>query len=753
MQRFRLDEGWSTLLLVWAMVFIAGTAVVQMELIEGLEIVPLIGTVAIVAGLALGKSRFSDRTAHLFSLVYGAFVYFYLLGLILPGELPWRERVFDIVARQVAWLRIAFGEGTGRDGLVFVMHTSAVFWLLGYTASWYTFRHARVWRAVLPTGLVLLSVVYYYFGPRPLVLYLGLYSLLALLYISQTHLVSREKEWRLFSVRYERGIRLTFLRASLFAGLLALLIAWYLPAMSASAAVNDAVSNVNQPWRRFQDTWTRLFSSLRTYGGAATDPYTESLILGGPRTVGDELVMDIYVAEKLPYVYWQAQVFDTYEDGWRPARGEEAIHFPEDGFLDVPVLLARQTVTQTVINYRSSSGVIYGAPEVIGSSRQMLINREIDETGHELVYSTLSRYILRPGDAYDVVSSNSVADATALRAASTNYPAVITDNYLQLPGTISEETLDLATELTAAYDNPFDKAIAVRDWLRRNVVYNDQVPAPPQSVEPVHHLLFVSRQGYCNYYASAMAVMLRSQGIPSRVLGGYAQGEWDEASSSYRVRASNAHTWVEVYFPAYGWIQFEPTASIPVVERPETPGGGGDAFDSPENQPNPLDRESLLGEDALLDNLDPAGQPIVSESEGASEPLGTGLDPAVLLRAGIALVIVGIAAALAFAAGQLNARVEADVRRSYGRLGGWSRHLGIPVRPAHTPYERANLLTDAVPEGRVPIRNLTQEFVRQTFSPAHTEDPAFDTPGQWKQLRPLLLRKTLRHWIDRLRRA
>ncbi len=108
----------------------------------------------------------------------------------------------------------------------------------------------------------------------------------------------------------------------------------------------------------------------------------------------------------------------------------------------------------------------------------------------------------------------------------------------------------------------------MRDYLRKNISYNDQIDAPPDGVDPVHYTLFVTQEGYCNYYASAMAIMLRSQGVPSRVVSGYAQGEYDETSQSYRVRANNAHTWVEVYFPQYGWIQFEPTASLPLIDRP-----------------------------------------------------------------------------------------------------------------------------------------------------------------------------------------
>src|SRR5690606_7709009 len=157
-----------------------------------------------------------------------------------------------------------------------------------------------------------------------------------------------------------------------------------------------------------------------------------------------------------------------------------------------------------------------------------------------------SRFVLRPGESYTVISNVSTADKTMLREASTEYPDWVRARYLQVPATITPETRELAAELAAPYDNPFDKAIAIRDYLRRSITYNDQIAAPPEGVEPIHYVLFESKEGYCTYYASAMAIMLRLEGIPARIVNGYAQGEYVPEANVYRVRSGNAHTWVEV---------------------------------------------------------------------------------------------------------------------------------------------------------------------------------------------------------------
>lgn len=744
--RFRLKEGWSTLFLLWAMLLVASSAIVQTNLIDGLRIVSVAATAGMFAGLALAKSEFKDRTAFLYSLVFGLFVIAYLVGIILPGDLVWRERVLDILSRQGAWLQKAVNGGTSRDGLIFVIQTTAVYWILGYTAAWYTFRHPRLWRVILPTGLVLLSVVYYYNGPRPLVLYLAAYAVLSLLYAVRTHFNEQETQWRAAAVRYEKGSWLVFLRAGLLASLVVLLLSWSMPAMSASSSVSDALSGTQGPWREFQDNWTRLFSSLRTYGAGTVDPYQDTLTLGGPRTVGSTPIMDVTVPRQLRSVYWQAIAYDTYENGgWQIAEDVETrLHFPDDGPLPVPQTRAREAVNQVVQNFIPNSSFIYAAPELVGSDKQMFVESTRDEQDNELLTSARSRYILRQGETYDVTSHLSTADAESLRLAGPAYPEWVTDRYLQVPETVTDETKALAAELAAPYGNAFDKTIAVRDYLRNNITYNDQIEAPPHSVEPIHHILFDTQEGYCNYYASAMAMMLRSEGVPSRVVSGYAQGEFDEDSSSYRVRASNAHTWVEVFFPEYGWIQFEPTVSIPMVDRPES-AGGGDAFASPVfDVPHEEDEiDSRLSED------DPG---IALDALSGLES-GARANDFPVWQAAVAAIILLVAAAVLFVANETNKRVEGDIDRSYRRLGFWASLLGILYGPADTPYERAERMTAAVPEGRSSIRNLTHEYVRKQFSGSYIEDNSFNPRKEWHQLRPLLIKESIarrfRRWQQR----
>lgn len=752
-ERIRLEEGWSTLFLVWSLIAVAALAIITAELTdEGLHVLLIVGTGGVLAGLLLAKSAFTPRAAHIFSLVYGLALIAYVVGALLPGDLSWRLRVMDLGQRQMVWMSKAVEGGVSRDTIVFILQTSAIFWLLGYTAAWYTFREPRVWRAVLPTGLVLLSVIYYYYGPKPLVLFLGLYALLGLLYIARTHLVDRERGWRSGAVRYEGDIRFDFLRASFVVGVLVLLLAGSLPALGASAEVSTAVSSVDRPWRQFQDSWTRLFSSLRSYGTATNDAYADTMVLGGPRNVGNVPVMDVYVPYRLSSVYWQGVVLDTYDGqgGWSNNTDGTLAHYPDEGPMTVPAYSARQVVTQTVVNYIPSSSTLYGAPDIVYSDRQILADAARDDDRPVSLNWIRSRFVLRQGDRYQVQSAMSIADKASLRNAGTEYPGWVQENYVQLPDEITPETEALAEELAAAHDNPFDKAIAIRDYLRQEIAYDDQIQAPPDDVEPVHYTLFVSKEAYCTYYASSMAIMLRSLGIPARIVNGYAQGEWIQEAGVYRVRASNAHTWVEVFFPDYGWIQFEPTASIPVVSRPDTAadGSGDDSL----GFGNPLEaalesqgaRDGPQGQDERLEEL--------LQDPGQSAELTAAQRTGRIARAVGGGLLLLVAGGLVTFAGRFNKRIESDVEKSYGRLASWARWLDVGFRPVDTPYERADRLAQVVPEGRSPIRSLTHQYVLQRFSPDHDTQEAFDPAAEWQVLRPILLRKSVVKQVKRLRR-
>lgn len=144
-----------------------------------------------------------------------------------------------------------------------------------------------------------------------------------------------------------------------------------------------------------------------------------------------------------------------------------------------------------------------------------------------------------------------------LRRSPAAYPEAIREAYLQLP-LLDPRIVKLAHDVTAGSKNEYDKVASIERYLKTRYAYTLDLTGPKVD-DPLAYFLFVRRAGHCEYFATAMTVMLRALGIPARYIGGFLPGEYNDVGNDYIVRESDAHTWVEVYFPVYGWITFDPT--------------------------------------------------------------------------------------------------------------------------------------------------------------------------------------------------
>lgn len=148
-----------------------------------------------------------------------------------------------------------------------------------------------------------------------------------------------------------------------------------------------------------------------------------------------------------------------------------------------------------------------------------------------------------------------------LRAALPEYPPDVRARYLQLPP-LDPRIAGLAKQITARAETAYDKAAALETYLRTTYRYTLELAGRPGE-DPLTRFLFVNRAGHCEYFASAMTVLLRTLGIPARYVNGFLPGEYNDVGKDYVVRASDAHSWVEVFFPGYGWLIFDPTPAAP----------------------------------------------------------------------------------------------------------------------------------------------------------------------------------------------
>ena len=169
---------------------------------------------------------------------------------------------------------------------------------------------------------------------------------------------------------------------------------------------------------------------------------------------------------------------------------------------------------------------------------------------------------------YTVVSKLIPENPQGIRGAGEKYPKEIEQVYLQLPETLNPNIVDFTKEVVGNSTNPFDRAKAVESHLSTEFTYSLEGDKDPQ--DPLADFLLKSRSGHCEYFASGMVIMLRSIGIPARMANGFYGGAWNEFGQYYAIRQGDAHAWVEVYFPGYGWLTFEPTPPSGALAPNET---------------------------------------------------------------------------------------------------------------------------------------------------------------------------------------
>lgn len=169
---------------------------------------------------------------------------------------------------------------------------------------------------------------------------------------------------------------------------------------------------------------------------------------------------------------------------------------------------------------------------------------------------------------YEAVSDVSRPSVAALRRASPQLPESIRLLYLRLPDRFDPRVAELARSITASAGNNYDRALAIESYLRDHYTYSLN-PSGIRPSDPVGSFLFDSKQGNCEFFAAAMAVMARAVGLPSRLVNGFQTGSFNRLGGDYVIRARDAHSWVEIYFTGFGWVTFDPTPADPNAARNE----------------------------------------------------------------------------------------------------------------------------------------------------------------------------------------
>ena len=343
-----------------------------------------------------------------------------------------------------------------------------------------------------------------------------------------------------------------------------------------------------------------------------------------------------------------------------------------------------------------------------GIAQQLVLAEEI-QIEPDVLSVRSSKGKIAAGDPYLITSQVSVAAPESLRTAGTDYPTWASVRYTQLPSSLPLRVRELAVILTEDADNPYDKAKAIETYLR-GMTYDLEIDPPPFGADGVDYFLFESKKGYSEYFGSAMAVLLRSVDIPARMISGYSVGEKVPDEDIYIVRDNHSHGWVEVFFPGYGWIPFEPTPGrdLPrnyVPDQSETPVVVLD--DSEEEVPIICEEDFEECEEENFPSVPAGGVGQSSVTQGLRE------------AAPWLLSLLGIVVVLAAGARLFWLRVmetSTDPEKLFGRLGLLGRLNSMGPQPHETPYQFGNRLGQALPELEAPCSVVVDRYVQWKYS-------------------------------------
>jgi transglutaminase-like putative cysteine protease len=256
--------------------------------------------------------------------------------------------------------------------------------------------------------------------------------------------------------------------------------------------------------------------------------------------------------------YWQAATYDIYTSrGWKTSP-TSAVAYPAQSGPPLPAEPGAYHWVEQEIRFVGASGLqVVQAGELARMDQAYDLDLRSAPPGELDVFDARLQRDPTRGD-YRAVSRLIAPSEAELVMAGYDYPLWIAARYLALPPDLPLRITELARQITAGAATPYERARIIEAYLRA-IPYTLEISAPPADRDVVDYYLFDLRRGYCDYAATAMAVMTRSVGLPSRLVIGYAPGRFDSTSGQIVITEAEAHSWPEVYFSGVGWVAFEPT--------------------------------------------------------------------------------------------------------------------------------------------------------------------------------------------------
>ena len=711
-------EGWLSLLCVFVLTMTVAWSLDDAAWVLGRDHFTDFLALTVGWGIAIGfigaKAGIGRWPTYLLGSILAALVVPLYVGAVLMPDGSWLQQ-YEATATSVveAWRDLAIrNQAVTQEYGHFLLTLGLFTWATAMYAGYVTFGHKRPLNAIVLVGLVL--VVNMGFTYNNQLTLLVLFSLAALFLLIRFHAFDEESEWLRRRIGDPSAVSALYLRGGSAFIAIAVASAFVLTQTASSKPLEGAVRGVGDQLISFGQDFQRFLPT-----GGANRPlgvqFGTTSQISGQWVTRDEVAFTVQFQSppEEPF-YWRAAVYDTFEltawtqsvlAGYDVAPGDEVLK----GSGDAVTESGRSPVTFLVSprDFRSSTVL---SPEGISQVSTQVRVSYVDD---ERFVASIDR---SGGDEYSVTALvRDFGDSdplgltiNKLRAAGQAYPTAIRERYLDVPdGAIGPDAQQLLEDILAEApdpDNPYDLASTMVDYLQdsENFKYDTDVRNLACEGLSTVECFARYREGYCQFYASTMAILLREEGIPTRLAAGFLPGKRDTIYET--VRFNGAHAWVEAYFPRYGWVAFDPTGGeisqaepLPTGEPVPSaaPLGSGGSFAPP---------LGLGARDA--DEFQITGG-------GAVPIVGAAGSGAVFIV--VALLLAITIGALAFVAWRRGPRGEMTPERAYASLTKLAARFGYAPRANQTVYEYAGALSEVLPQSRPEIQTVAQAKVEVAY--------------------------------------
>lgn len=490
-----------------------------------------------------------------------------------------------LFARWFQWSGAWLGGRPAVDPVAALLSWIFVIWGSSSWAGWTMRRASLAWKAFLPAG-ILLSATLAFSGVAPTVLYWFLLALIPLAAMANHDM--QHRDWQADDLKHRPSLRISLAVGSLAISLALVTVAL----LTQPFSIHRFVRWVESLRQAQDDRGPRIAEYLgveQVPAQAVVDEASlqqlrspglprQHLIGSGPE-LSNQTVMIVQTSDRDPdrplldpseiiqQYYWRSNTYDDFNgQGWKTGP-TEADHYDPGELLIETERPGHRLLTQEISLVRPLSGRAFSAGDVVTIDQPYTVEWRSPEDPFG------ARLETHP-NRFRVASLVPEPSQAQLRLAGADYPAWVRNRYLNLPDSMSDRVFKLALELTATAATPYDRALSIEHYLRQ-IPYSLDVPTPPEDQELSDYFLFELQKGYCDYYATAMVMLARAAGLPARLAVGYLSGSYEPTQGAYVVTEADAHSWVEIYFPGYGWMEFEPTGGRPAIGRAGTTRASG----------------------------------------------------------------------------------------------------------------------------------------------------------------------------------